>query len=98
MRVPDIVELENLCRFRLVHSSRRLIDDFLHRDIRNGKLRSTKHKTAKECEVDPAWHLKQWIETVDWLETAQPSGKTHAASAAQHLQRIHEGGVADQIE
>src|SRR6478609_4687909 len=98
MRVPDFVELKNFCRFRLEHTSRRLIDDFLHRDIRNRKLRSTKHKTAKECEVDPAWHLKQWIEAVDRIETAQPSGETHAASTAQHLQRIHEGSVAHQVE
>src|SRR5271157_6637521 len=98
MRVPDIIELENLCGFCFEHASRRLIDDFLHRNIRNGKLRSTKDKTAKECEVDPAWHLKQRIESVDRIETAQPSGETHAASTAQHLQRIHEGSVAHQIE
>src|ERR1700730_7653107 len=70
MRFPDIVELENLCGFRFEHTSRRLIGDFLHRNIRNGKLRSTKDKTAKECEVDPAWHLKQRIESVDRIETA----------------------------
>src|ERR1700693_304564 len=98
MRVPDIVEFENLYGFCFEHTCRRLVDDFLHGNIRNGKLRSTKDKATKECEVDTTWHLKQRIEALDRIKTAQPSCETHPATSAEHLQRIHEGGVAHQIE
>src|SRR5262249_3613099 len=75
-----------------------LISDFLHRNFRNGKLRSAKDEATEKCEVDPARHLQQRIEIVKWIKPPKPPRQAHPTSATKYPQRVHECHVANQIE
>jgi hypothetical protein len=98
VRLANFVELKDASRFCLVDSSGHFIYDGLERNVRNWKVRSAENKTAKEREVNSAWHLKQRIKAIHGIQTPQPSCQAHASAPPEHPKRIHEGAVADKIE
>src|SRR5262249_39552443 len=84
--IANIVKLEDLGGLRLENAFRRLINNFLHGDVRNRKLRRAKYKASKKREEDSAGHLQQRIKVVDGVESSQPAREAHAASATKHAQ------------
>src|SRR5262245_47474113 len=98
MGIPDVVEFEHLGRPGFENSLRCLINDFLHRNVRNRKLRGAKDEATEKCEVDPARHLQKGIEIVNWIKTPKPARQAHSASATKYAERVHECRVADQIK
>src|SRR5262245_19053337 len=98
MGIPDVVEFEHLGRPGFENSLRCLINDFLHGNVRNRKLRGTKDEATEKCEVYPARHLQQGIEIVDWIKPPKPACQAHPTSAPKYAERVHECRVAHQIK
>src|SRR5262249_31364246 len=84
--ITDIVKLEDLGGLRLENAFHRLINDFLHGDVRNRKLRRAKYEASEKCEVDSAGHLQQRVKVLDGVKSSQPAREAHAASATKHAQ------------
>src|SRR5262249_2427352 len=98
MGIPDVVEFEHLGRPGFVNSLRCLIYYFLHGNVRNRKLRGAKDEATEKCEVDPARHLQQRIEIVNWIKTPEPARQAHPTSATKHPQGVHKCRVSHQIK
>src|SRR5215469_11790795 len=98
MRLADFVESKDPGGLGFINAGSHFTYNGLKRDVRNRKLRSTEYKAAKKREINPAWHLKQRVEVIHWIKATEPPGKAHTPTSAQHPKRIHEGGVADQIQ
>src|SRR5262249_38932779 len=98
MRLSNVLKAEHSGWLRLIAARRHLFGDGLKRNVREWKLRRAEHETAEEGKVDAAWHLQEWIEVGDWIETAQPTGQAGATASAQHPKGIKDGAVADEVK
>src|SRR5262245_58820927 len=98
MGIPDVVEFEHLGRSGFENSLSRLIYDFLHGNVRNRKLRVAEDEATEKCEVDPARHLQQGIEIINWIKTPKPARQAHPTSPTKYPERVHKCRVAHQIK
>lgn len=58
MSLLNFFKPKDVRRFGAVTAGRHAVDDGLKWDVRQWKFRRTEHETAKEAEVDSAWHLQ----------------------------------------
>src|SRR5262245_22550518 len=98
MRLADLLELENARWLRLVPAGGDIIGDALQRNLGEGKAGGSKHETAEEGQIDATRHLQERIEIGDRGEAAEPAGKASTTAAAQHVEGIKNGAVADEVE
>src|SRR5205085_12114881 len=83
---------------RLVTARGDLIGDALQRNVGERKTGGSKHETAKEGQIDTARHLQKRVEIGDRSKAAEPASKASTTTAAEHVERIKNGAVPDEVE
>src|SRR5260370_39062863 len=72
--------------------------NLLKRHVGKREAWSSEHEAAEERQIDAARHLQQRVEVGNWIETAEPAGKTGTAPAAKHGKRVEHDAVTHQVE
>src|SRR5262245_18034218 len=96
--LADLLEAEDPEWAGLETPERQPLGNLPNRLIGQRKLRSTAHAAAKEGQLDTAGHLQKPVEVGYRREAAQPARQAGATAAAQHVQGIENGAVADKVE
>src|SRR5262249_41396002 len=94
----DLVEPEDPGRLDVEPTRRSVRSNLLPRPVREGKARSAEQEAAEERQIDAARHLQQRVEVGNWIEAAEPAGKTGTAAAAKHGKRVEHDAVTHQVE
>src|SRR5262245_4162960 len=98
MRLADLLEPEDARRLDIEPAGRSVRSNLLKRHIRERKAWSAEHEAAEESQIDTARHLQQRVEVGNWIEAAEPAGKTGTAATAKHGERVERDAVAYQVE
>src|SRR5262245_6890790 len=98
MRLADLLEPEDARRLDIEPAGRSVRSNLLKRHIRERKAWSAEHEAAEESQIDTARHLQQRVEVGNWIEAAEPAGKTGTAATAKHGERVERDAVAHQVE
>src|SRR5262249_46836044 len=98
VRFADLVEPEDPGRLDVEPTRCSVRSNLLKRHVRERKARSSEHEAAEERQIDAARHLQQRVEVGNWLEAAEPAGKTGTAATAKHGKRVEQDAVAHQVE
>src|SRR5215813_5921912 len=96
--LTDLVEPEDPGRLDVEPAGRSVRSNLLKRHIRERKAWSAEHEAAEESQIDTARHLQQRVEVGNWIEAAEPAGKTGTAATAKHGERVERDAVAYQVE
>src|SRR5262249_26238737 len=98
VRFADLVEPEDPGRFDVEPTRRSVRSNLLQRQVRERKARRAEHEAAEERQIDAARHLQQRVEVGNWIEAAEPAGKTGTPASAKHGKRVEQDAVTYQVE